>query len=73
MIEVQTEALVTYACTLNDEDEAKVREYAKSHSCDLEDALKSLFWHNELNVYDISAESDFSTQSIELTNEEEEE
>lgn len=64
MIEVETTALVDYHCTLTDEDERKVREYAEEHCVSIPEAVNSLFWANEINVYDVSDESDFHTQEI---------
>ena len=73
MIEVETTALVDYHCTLTDEDERKVREYAEEHCVSIPEAVHSLFWANEISVYDISVESDFNTQEISTIEEEEEE
>ena len=36
-----------------------------------EDAVRKLFWSNELNIYSHSTESDFHTESIDLVSEEE--
>ena len=72
MIEVETTALVDYHCTLTDKDERKVREYAKEHHTSISEAVHSLFWANEISVYDISVESDFNTQEISTIEEEEE-
>lgn len=38
--------------------------------CDLEDAVKELFWNSELDIYTQSTESDFHTESIDLVEEE---
>lgn len=75
MIEVETTALVNYHCTLNDEDECRVREYAEKHCVSIPEAVDNLFWANEINVYDVSDESDFHTQEISTIdwNEEDEE
>lgn len=64
MIEVETTALVDYHCTLTDEDERRVREYAEALCITIPEAVQELFWANEINVYDISDESDFHTQEI---------
>lgn len=70
MIRVETTAEVITTCYLTDEDEEKVRVFMEENDCDLEDAIKELFWNNELNIYSQSTESDFHTQSIDLVEEE---
>ena len=64
MIVLQTTAEVLYTCYLSDEDEEKVRAFMEENECDLEDAVKDLFWDNELDIYNQSTESDFATQAI---------
>lgn len=64
MIELTAVGKVWYYCKLNAEDEELVLKYAKENNCDIEDAVKELYWHGELNIYDISAESDYSTEEI---------
>lgn len=70
MIRVETTAEVITTCILTDEDEEKVKAFMEENDCDLEDAVKELFWNNELDIYDQSTESDFHTQSIDLVEEE---
>ena len=70
MIRVETTAEVITTCILTDEDEEKVKTFMEENDCDLEDAVKELFWNNELNIYDQSTESDFHTESIDLVEEE---
>ena len=70
MIKVETTAEVVTTCYLTDEDEEKVRAFMEKNECDLEDAVRELFWNSELNIYTNSTESDFNTQSIDLVEEE---
>lgn len=70
MIRVETTAEVITTCILTDEDEEKVKAFMEENQCDLEDAVKELFWNNELNIYCQSTESDFHTESIDLVEEE---
>ena len=70
MIRIETTAEVITTCILTDEDEEKVKAFMKQNQCDLEDAVRELFWNNELNIYSQSTESDFNTQSIDLVEEE---
>lgn len=73
MIKVETTAEVITTCYLSDKDEEKVRAFMEENQCDLEDAVKELFWDNKLDIYSNSTESDFNTQSIDAVEEEEEE
>lgn len=62
---VQTTATVTYTCYLDEEQARKVIEYAKENDCDLESAVWALqFGGSGLEIYTSSTESDFSTESI---------
>lgn len=70
MIRVETTAEVITTCILTDEDEEKVKAFMEENQCDLEDAVKELFWNNELNIYSQSTESDFHTESIDSVEEE---
>lgn len=70
MIRVETTAEVITTCILTDEDEEKVKAFMEENDCDLEDAVRALFWNNELNIYDQSTESDFHTETIDLVEEE---
>lgn len=72
MIKVETTAQVTTTCFLTNEDEEKVKALMEENECDLEDAVKELFWNNELDIYTHSTESDFSTESIDSVIEEKE-
>lgn len=72
MIKVETTAEVITTCYLTDQDEKKVRVFMEENQCDLEDAVKELYWNNELDIYLQSTESDFHTESIDLVTEEEE-
>lgn len=65
-IVVETEALVTYTCTLSEKDSQKVIKYAKKHNLSLEGAVEKLYWGSEdtIDLYKNSVESDFSTQDI---------
>lgn len=70
MIRVETTAEVITTCILTDEDEEKVKAFMEKNQCDLEDAVKELFWNNELDIYTQSTESDFHTESIDSVEEE---
>ena len=70
MIRVETTAEVITTCILTDEDEEKVKAFMEENQCDLEDAVKELFWNNELNIYSQSTESDFHTETIDSVEEE---
>ena len=70
MIKVETTAEVVTTCFLTDKDEEKVKAFMEENKCDLEDAVKELFWNSEINIYTDSTESDFHTQSIDLVVEE---
>lgn len=72
MIKVEATAEVITTCYLTDEDENRVRAFMEKNNCDLEDAVKELFWDNKLDIYSNSTESDFNTQSIDAVEEEEE-
>lgn len=71
MIKVETTAQIITTCYLTDKDEEKVKAFMEENECDLEDAVKELFWNNELDIYCQSTESDFHTESIDLVTEEE--
>ena len=61
---VETTAEVVTTCYLTDNDEEKVRNFMEENCCDLEDAVRNLFWNNEIDIYADSTESDFHTQRI---------
>ena len=71
MIKVETIAEVTTTCYLTEEDEKIVKNYMETNCCDLEDAVKELFWSNKIDIYLQSTESDFSTNEITQVMEEE--
>ena len=64
MIELQTEALVSYWCLLSKEDEQKVRDFVKDNKVSLTYAVEELWMRNEIEIYRNSTESDFSTEKI---------
>jgi hypothetical protein len=65
MIKIETTARVRTTCCLTDEDEKKVRAYMEENVCDLDDAVRELFWNDDkFNIYKNSTESDFYTTSI---------
>lgn len=64
MFKVQVTALVTYTCCLDEDDVAKVQEYAEENECELEEAVFSLYADGEIDLYKESTESDFSTESV---------
>lgn len=70
-------AEVQYCCELSEEDSQKVIQFAKENDCDYETAVWELYWgHHNIDLYGSSHESDFSTESIdevELDEDEEEE
>ena len=69
-------AEVTYTCTLDNDRSELVMRHAKENDMTLEEAVWDLqFNGGDLEMYDDSVESDFSTQSVdyvELTSEEQE-
>ena len=70
MIKVETTAEVVTTCYLTENDEEKVKNFMEENCCDLEDAVRNLFWNNEINIYANSTESDFHTQRIDFVDEE---
>lgn len=70
MIQLMVSAKVWYACTLTEEDENAVRDYAEKSGTDLTDAVKELYAKNEIEIYKDSEESDFMTWEIEDVEEE---
>ena len=67
---VMTEATVQYACRLSGEDEQKVRKYAEENDTTLEEAVDALYSDCIINLYAVSWESDFNTDTILDVNEE---
>ena len=51
MIKIEAEAKVIYTCTLTEEDENKVRNFAKEENLDIEEAVESLWNDNEIDIY----------------------
>ena len=58
------EATVTYACQLTEEDEQKIRDYIEDTDLTIEEAVIELYNAGEINLYQNSTESDFSTNYI---------
>jgi hypothetical protein len=68
MIKVEVEALVTYICWLTNEDEQKVRKYAKENEVTIDDAVNDLRGESEINIYaGDQTDSDCSTQKVRVT------
>ena len=64
ILRVETTATVTYTCWLSQEDSEKVIDYADENGLELTEAVAELYSNNEINLYNNSTESDFSTESI---------
>ena len=73
MLKVEAVAKVTYTCELSDEDEKKVVKYIKDNPDEFEfitneksilAAVEFLYNNGELDLYNDSVESDFSTEEI---------
>lgn len=64
-MKVLVTAEVQYFCELNEEDTKKVIQFAKENNCDYETAVGELYWgQHSIDLYESSYESDFSTESI---------
>ena len=81
MIKVEATANVLYTCWLSDEDSEKVKEKAKELAEYYQDesvedyfaqAVEQLYAENEIDLYEESTESDFTTESIDRAWEDEE-
>lgn len=81
MIKVEATAKVLYTCCLSDEDSEKVKEKAKELAEYYQDesvedyfaqAVEQLYAENEIDLYEESTESDFTTESIDRAWEDEE-
>jgi hypothetical protein len=70
MITVEVTARVSYTCQLTAEDEEKVKAFAEENDVDLEEAVWELYTVGEIDLYENSVESDFSTQGIDSAYEE---
>lgn len=69
MIEIETTAIAKYTCWLTEEDEQRVRFYAEENEIDIDEAVVELYYKGEIQIYQDSTESDFSTEKIELLDE----
>lgn len=72
MIEIRTTATVEYVCWLTEEDEQRVRFYAEESEIDIDEAVQELYNKGEIQIYQDSTESDFTTETIKLLDEFEE-
>ena len=70
MIVVETTTEVRYACYLNEEDSQKVKKYAEENKCSLTEAVNKLYHNFTIDLYLNSTEIDFSTESIDIAEEE---
>ena len=61
-----------YECRLDQEDEAKVREYAEKENCSLEDAVEDL-WDSEITAMWDSTLADENLCTIDVIEDNEEE
>lgn len=73
MLKVEAVAKVYYTCTLSDEDEKKILDYIKENPKEFEfisdkmkiiKAVEKLYEDAEVNIYEDSVESDFTTEEI---------
>lgn len=73
MFKIEAVATVYYTCSLSDEDSKKVLDYIKENPEEFEfmsekgkilKAVEKLYQDSEVNVYDDSVESDFSTEEF---------
>ena len=65
MLKVEAKALVTYTCTLSDEEELKVKKYAKENKVSLDRSIKDLWEDGEIDIYNgEEVESDCETQEV---------
>ena len=69
MMNVTVTATVQYTCFLNEAKARKVKAYAEENNCTLEEAVRELYYDDELDLYDNSTESDFTTESIDQVEE----
>lgn len=58
------EATVTYTCELNEEQTNKVLTYIGDTDLCLKDAIIELYFSGNLDLYNNSTESDFSTEAV---------
>lgn len=73
MFKIEAVATVYYTCSLSDEDGQEVLNYVKENPEEFEfmsekdkilKAVEKLYQDSEVNVYDDSVESDFSTEEF---------
>lgn len=65
MITVEVKAEVEYTCWLNESDSQKVLDFLESNpDYDTAEAVAKLYADAEINLYENSTESDFSTEEI---------
>ena len=69
MMKVTTTATVQYTCFLDEAKARRVKAYAEENNCTLEEAVTELYYDDELDLYDNSTESDFTTESIDQVEE----
>ncbi|NFH40783.1 hypothetical protein [Clostridium sporogenes] len=66
-MKVEAKALVTYICYLTEEDEEKVKSYAKEQNITLDEAIDYLWENADINIYaGDQTESDCWTQEVTL-------
>lgn len=62
---VEAKATVIYTCKLDDEDSQKVLDFLEKNSdYDITEAVDILYARGEIDLYNNSTESDFSTDEI---------
>lgn len=65
MITVEVKAETEYTCWLNENDSQKVLNFLESNpEYDTAEAVAKLYADGEINLYENSTESDFSTEEI---------
>ena len=65
MVTVETRATVIYTCWLNEEDSQKVLDFLEENpDYSMTEAVSKLYADGEINLYENSTESDFSTEEI---------
>lgn len=70
MIIVEVTASVLYTCRLTAKDEEKVKMFAEENDTTLALAVDELYSAGEIDLYEHSVESDFSTETIDNAYEE---
>lgn len=73
MLKIEAEAIVNYTCILSDKEEQKVVDYIKNNPEEFQfmsskkaiaHAVEILWENDEIDLYEESTESDFSTNDI---------